>query len=93
MRQWKNIHLPEMSVLSPPKYNVLVLAQHCFGLIFVKLHFFVMQLFNTVCILIMMVIMITYNTHRHKKTREHASSARGNFFKLRKLFTKITAII
>ena len=31
--------------------------------------------------------------YRHEKTREHASSARGNFFKLRKLFTNITAII
>ena len=30
---------------------------------------------------------------RHEKTREHASSARGNFFKMRKLFTNITAII
>ena len=30
---------------------------------------------------------------RHEKTREHASSARGNIFKLRKLYTNITAII
>ena len=30
---------------------------------------------------------------RHEKTREHASSARGNFFKLRKLYANITAII
>ena len=30
---------------------------------------------------------------RHEKTREHASSARGNIFKLWKLFTNIAAII
>ena len=30
---------------------------------------------------------------RHEKTREHASSARGIFFKLRKLSTNITALI
>ena len=30
---------------------------------------------------------------RHEKTREHASSACGIFFKLRKLFTNITVII
>ena len=30
---------------------------------------------------------------RHEQMREHASSAHGHFFKVRKLFTNITAII